>query len=328
MSRWELDFDFYLARIEDKPASFVVDLSAEAHAPVATHPLQLTIRVPMLRPRPDGLRDASELEDLGDLEDQFVEALAEKLDAIYVGRVVHDGNTLLFLYVPEEHRDALDELPALTGDPPGDYEPSWGVSDDPDWVQYSEFLAPDEYARQSIWNRRLVNIFGEKGDQLDQPREIDHLAYFPSREAAEQAAAALTAAGFRCDPITEPGEEQDEGDDAELGDEAADADETAEADEALAEAIASANAQAAAEGEDDEDDEDEDDEDESDEDESDEDESDEEDENDERWGLQFHRDDALADGRPDEFVGEILDIILPLDGAYDGWGAEHRPAAS
>jgi hypothetical protein len=46
------------------------------------------------------------------------------------------------------------------------------------------------------------------------------------------------------------------------------------------------------------------------------------------WGLQFHRDERLDRGRPDEFVAEILDVILPLGGDYDGWGAliEQRDA--
>ena len=42
---------------------------------------------------------------------------------------------------------------------------------------------------------------------------------------------------------------------------------------------------------------------------------------DERWRLGFHRDDACDEGRPDEFVFEILDVILPFDGDYDGWGS-------
>lgn len=37
------------------------------------------------------------------------------------------------------------------------------------------------------------------------------------------------------------------------------------------------------------------------------------------WSLPFRRADALDGGRPDAFCEEILDIVLPLDGAYDGW---------
>jgi hypothetical protein len=255
MARWEQDFDFYMAMVDGKPASFVLDLAAASHAPVATHPLLLEIRVPLLQARVDGLRDQAELEPLGALEDQFVAALEQKVDAIYAGRVVHDGATSLYLYVAEAHRDALEALPALTGDPPGEYVPEWAVASDPDWGHYLEFLAPDSYSRQSIMNRRLLAIFTENGDALDVARPVDHLAYFPGREGAEQAASALRSAGFTTDEL-----------------------------------------EAAAD--------------------------------DRGWGLQFHRADALSDGRPDEFVEEILDVILPLEGDYDGWGAEHRAPAA
>lgn len=38
-----------------------------------------------------------------------------------------------------------------------------------------------------------------------------------------------------------------------------------------------------------------------------------------RFALEFHRTEQLADGRPDEFTAEVLELVLPLDGEYDGW---------
>jgi len=38
------------------------------------------------------------------------------------------------------------------------------------------------------------------------------------------------------------------------------------------------------------------------------------------WILSFNREDVLADGRVDEVCIEILDLILDLEGYYDGWG--------
>jgi regulator of RNase E activity RraB len=164
---------------------------------------------------------------------------------------VHNGDTTLYYYAPAEHRQQLDDdLPAITGDP-GDYAPEWWVDDDPDWKLYDELLTPGPYDAQMIWNRRLLQVFTERGDQLSATREIDHVAYFPSREQADRAAAGLIAAGFRCDDVQEPDSDSD------------------------------------------------------------------------AWQLEFHRADTLADNRADEFVSEILDIILDEDGDYDGWGAPH-----
>lgn len=39
-----------------------------------------------------------------------------------------------------------------------------------------------------------------------------------------------------------------------------------------------------------------------------------------RWALDFHRVDSLANERPDEFCAEILNVVLPREGTYDGWG--------
>ena len=248
---WKPDFDFYMTMIDDKPASIVVDLAAGSAAPVESHPVLLGIRIPMRQPRPDGLRDGAELDALADIEDRFTDALVAEVDALYGGRVVHDGATTLYYYAPADARQRLDDdLPSITGDP-GEYEPEWWVDDDPEWTLYDELLAPGPYDAQAIWNRRLLRVFEEKGDRMSEAREIDHFAYFPSREQADRAAASLLAAGFRCDDVAEPSD---------------------------------------AGG---------------------------------AWGLQFHRLDALADGRPDEFVAEILDIILDEDGDYDGWGAPH-----
>ena len=38
------------------------------------------------------------------------------------------------------------------------------------------------------------------------------------------------------------------------------------------------------------------------------------------YALEFHRRDPLSGERPDEVVVEILDVVLPLEGKYDGWG--------
>lgn len=252
--RWDPDFDVYLSRVDGKLASFVVDLAAPSHAPLASHTLLLEIHVELANPRPDGLRDGEEMEPLAALEDAFVRALEEKVDAIYVGRMIHAGRLVLYLYVPAAHRDALEELPELTGDPPEPYLPEWGVSDDPDWRLCREFLAPDPHVRQEIQNRRVIRAFTEQGDALDRPRPVDHLVFFPERGRAEQAATALRGAGFVTEEIpaaaTDP----------------------------------------------------------------------------RGWPLQFQREEVLAGGRPDAFVAEVIGVVEPLGGDYDGWGAEMVPA--
>ncbi len=248
MARWEQDFDVYMALIEEAPASFVLDLAAAEHAPVASHPVRLHVRFAMQRPREDGLRDGSELEALGALEDEVVSRLEKALDALYVGRLVHGGYTELFLYLPEAQREAAIRAGELLEglDP---YEPEWLVEDDAEWSLYREFLLPDMHSMQRIQNRRLLHELQSAGDALEIPREVDHVAYFPSRAQADAARQQLAMRGFRVDEVAP----RDDGDEN-------------------------------------------------------------------RFGVEFHRKDALAKGRPDEFCDEILATILPLEGDYGGWG--------
>jgi hypothetical protein len=193
--RWNQDFDVYFTRVEEKPASFVIDLNAGKHAPVESHPVRLVVRVPMKMKRPDGLRHKDELDALAALEDRVVPALEQKLDALYVGRVVVDQKTILYFYLPREYDG---DLGALVGGW-GAYTPTCVFDDDPEWQGYTGFLAPDAYDHNTIMNRRLLAIFEEHGDQVQQPREIDHYATFDDAASARAAADQLRAAGFRVD---------------------------------------------------------------------------------------------------------------------------------
>lgn len=46
------------------------------------------------------------------------------------------------------------------------------------------------------------------------------------------------------------------------------------------------------------------------------------------WAVPFHRAEALEGRAMDRVVAEILDVILPLGGSYDGWGCPTVKSAS
>jgi regulator of RNase E activity RraB len=248
---WEPAFEFYEARLGDDRLVVLLDLNASQHAPVLTHPYRLEVMVPMLEPRPDGLRSSEEAPALFALEDTVVDRLTRAFSALYVGRFVARRNTTLVFYAPA----------ALT---PGDatsrighiepYRAVVHVEKDAGWEFYRDFLWPGPYGLQGILNRQLLAVRAEHGDRPEIIREVDHMALFPTRAALDAAAARLVSLGYRIDPVEGPAEDG-------------------------------------------------------------------------RWALDFHRDERLDVGRPDGFVTEILDVLLPLDGDYDGWGAQIESAA-
>ncbi len=180
------EFDFYLTRIGDSPVSFVLDMALAASAPLESHPLRLEVRVAMLAPRPDGLRDAGEADALAEVEDQVVGTLERALDAIYAGRFVAKGHSAFVFYLPELARAQLAALSGIVG-PTGDYRLESRAEPDPQWRFYFEFLYPDPYSRQFMKNRRLCEVIAEHGDKMDVARVVDHLALFPSAESADRA---------------------------------------------------------------------------------------------------------------------------------------------
>jgi hypothetical protein len=206
MRSWDPDFDVYLARMNDAPASFVIDMAAAAHAPLASHPLRVQTRVKLRQPLPDGLRDASELEPLGRVEDAIEARVTTLLEGVYVGRFLGEGYMTLVFYVGP-NVDAVERVLATT-EPIDGYRVEWLTEGDPEWSFYFDVLFPDDASREGILNRRQIRERVSLGDRLDVAREVDHFAVFPSKEKANAAAAALRRAGYRVD---DPSAHDDDG---------------------------------------------------------------------------------------------------------------------
>jgi hypothetical protein len=270
---WRPEFDIFERREDDARVMILVDLAAH---PLESHPLRMEVFVDLQRPRPDGLRDESELDEFSAAEDLIIGSVQEKLDGLYLGRYTVGGQVTFLFHLPEEQAEAARLLGDLVPDT-GAYELEWGLETDPEWLRWQEAFLPDPYELQGILNRRLLRQFEEGGDDLAAKRRVDHFALFETEEAAKKAAAALEAKGFRIDGLGLAEDEDEDLDASGVDDEPSDEDVI----------------------------------------------EDEEEEGAPEWHLAFSREDALADGRPDEFVGEVLDVVHEHGGAYDGWGAPH-----
>jgi hypothetical protein len=247
MRTWKPDWDFYMTRVGEQPMSMRIDLAAERHVPLASHPLRLTVRVVMHQPTPEGLRSDEEAPALFALEDALDAALAAEAEAIFVFSYILHGRVLWEFQVPAPQKEAATAtLLRLRGQT--SYVIEGRFVDDPEWQFYRDSL-PNERGRHLIMNRRLRHQRQEHGDVERIPRTIDHCALFPTEEVARQAAATLVVRGYT---MAAPPKRRD----------------------------------GAA-----------------------------------MWVLEFSRIDACTPLRPDEWTGEILDVLEPLGGVYDGWGA-------
>ena len=198
------DWDFYSLRVDDKPASIFVDLGVASNAPVAGLPQMAYIHLAMAQPTEKGLSSREEYERLIDIEDALENLLVNERTA-YVGRCTTNGYRDFYFYLV----DAVDweKRVAAALAPFDEYRYETGYQDDAKWTTYFSFLAPSEHDRQRIENRRVCMALEKTGEKFDEPREIDHLAYFREQEKAEAFAGVLKNRGFTVEAVSAPDSE-------------------------------------------------------------------------------------------------------------------------
>ena len=191
---WNQDFERYRTSIDDLPAQVVVDWNVPGAQ--ESHPVRLLVRAGLQAPQHDGLLAASEHAALDHVIATVVEVVRDGLSAFYVGRVIHAGSVILAFYLPLAQRERVALLGLLQQEL-APYTLSHDTAEDPDWTYYAEILYPDPYRRAIMSSLRTLGVLAEKGDRPELPRVLDHTALFPDGVAAQAAAKALTAAGFR-----------------------------------------------------------------------------------------------------------------------------------
>ena len=176
MSQQE-DWNVYLCRVEDKPASIVLDL-ALINRPLDQVKTELTwLEVLINEPTEGGFANLTEEENyLYNLEDELVKEIKSQLDGIYVGRLTSAGTRTFYFYTSKDtaYKNIFQEI--MANYPQHNFR--YGNQADEEWKIYREFLYPDEFSLQSISNRVLIEKLQEHGDTLEKSRRVDHWIYF------------------------------------------------------------------------------------------------------------------------------------------------------
>lgn len=191
------DWEFYIAPIDDHPASVFVDLKQIETAPDGTRPWLLRAVVRMNAPRDDGLTDPDEVHVLDAIEDALFAAVVRSLRARYVGRITTRGAREHFYYAASGAGFSEAVATAQLRFPQYTFE--CFDQADPRWETYATVLFPGELDLQSIHNRRVVSRLSENGDDLSQPRNVEHWIYFPSEESRDQFLVQIAGNGFRAE---------------------------------------------------------------------------------------------------------------------------------
>jgi len=196
----------YFLRVDDDPASIFVDMGIAKEAPVRVSAQQAYIRIYMRHPREDGLSSSEEYKILIAIEDALKARAQETADTFYVGRNTSSGNRDLYFYTADG--PALEEIMKNAMRDFAEYSFQTGSRPDPEWKIYFDFLHPNPLQQQQIANRSVIDNLVDHGDHTDQPRQIDHFAYFPDQKTCNSFEAFVRSEGFS---VARPGARREDG---------------------------------------------------------------------------------------------------------------------
>lgn len=186
-------WDFYFSRVRDEVASIRLNMALYHIAPLQEYPYRVIFSIPMNEPDENGLGTDAEFQRLNTIEDTLDNWLEDK-DIICVGTCRNKGLFEMFFYAKNDENWQTTFDQALEQLQEENYHLS--IEEEADWETYFEFLFPNVYEHQAIENRKICFHLEQEGDMMEQERNVDFWAYFPSQQKADAFAQKIAEIGY------------------------------------------------------------------------------------------------------------------------------------
>lgn len=189
-----LEWDVYLAKINDAPASVMVNFWFKTVKPMKKFPHLLWVFIEMKSPGEHGMGAKEEAAATSPLEGELVAAVQEQARAHFVGHIRGEGKWQLYFYSASDTNfdDAVKGV--MAKHPDRSYKA--GDVSDPRWETYINVLYPDAERLRWIRDGKVVEALEQAGDPLTKARRIDHWAYFKTEKMRDTYIATAKKAGF------------------------------------------------------------------------------------------------------------------------------------
>lgn len=188
------DWASYFSGVDDKPASFRLNLALKTIAPIENYGVRVWFSIKVLDPDENGLTTREEFPAICDIEDD-VSAVLEEMGMIAVGALKTNGTFDLYFYA-KEIGDFEERIASVMKKHPK-YSFMTDYKEDTDWGDYANFLYPGEYEFQTIQNQRVLINLNQQGDNPEAEREIDHWLYFEKEENREAVISKAENIGYK-----------------------------------------------------------------------------------------------------------------------------------
>ncbi|CAN5677916.1 DUF695 domain-containing protein [soil metagenome] len=179
------NWDVYMAQYEKGVGSTVINMSLKVKAPMKKFPFLLSTGVKLNKCSTDGLPVKEEFENLYKISDRIkfiIDSISknyacgtfsyqcERKDYYYITDTIGIRKIIEFAYQVE--------FP--------DYKYLINIKNDANWEAYLTFLYPNEETFEYMTNDKVIRNLTKEGDDLSQPRQVDHWAYFKTEEERDQ----------------------------------------------------------------------------------------------------------------------------------------------
>lgn len=170
------DWANYYSNIDNVIGSIIVDLGIIKIAPILDKPNVVWVSILMQKPQEDGFSSNEESKVLDEMEDNLIDNIIHKHNAVYIGRLTSDGNRALYFYFGDNSLYDQTISQSMVNYP--SYEYDYGTKEDKNWDGYFDFLYPMPDQLQMIMNARVIRNLENSGDNLTSERMVDHWVYF------------------------------------------------------------------------------------------------------------------------------------------------------
>ena len=194
------NWDFYIMRVDDRPASIYLDMGLKQIAPVQHYDHMAYLRVKMNKPRADGLSSQDEFDQLVALEDHLTPLLRANDLSYFAGRTTANNYRDFYFYTKDPAAFNVAANTAMSAFP--DYESQTASRVDNQWAVYQDFLYPSPRAIQTMQNRQVLAALAKENDNHDLERPIDHQAVFKDKKSGQAFVAAIQEQGFEIQQIS------------------------------------------------------------------------------------------------------------------------------
>ncbi len=177
--------------IDDKPFLALARTDWTEQGPDRTLPMAIIVTL-AFTPRDNGLPTPEVFECVKQADEAATQAIVRTCKAICVGTLMGDGRRSLYFYAASDAgaNEAIAKVsaPGVKVSLRSQRDPTWECVVDDVWP------TPEEMR----WNadKSVIEQLEEAGDDMTSPRPIEHLAVFPSKEAAAKFVQWLREEGF------------------------------------------------------------------------------------------------------------------------------------